>query len=359
MNPAKDSFLIGADGRPCFGLYRQPLSSLNLEDFRPYGAKDPTSLAKRWILRYRIKRWEYLGLCNDDLIFGIAVVRLGYMCNLFTYLFDRRSGRISEYELLTPGGSAARFTGTSLTGETGFESGKTKVRMISDPQTITVEGAIKGALSVNLSFQKIDEPLICLTRVGLKGFNYTHKEAGVPVRGTISHKGVSWDIQEEDSFGVRDNTLGYLARHTFWNWASGGGRDLEGNRIGFNLVQGVNETGFTENAFWVNGRLNKTDVVDFRYDDLDLLKPWKIESNDGRVRLRFLPAGKRSANTMPASWSADFISPSAGLKGPCRTGNGSVPCKRFPGLRRSTTPSGEGGFHFPDFWFFEIGPSGK
>ena len=27
------------------------------------------------------------------------------------------------------------------------------------------------------------------------------------------------------------------------------------------------------------------------------LRPWHIESNDGLVRLRFLPAGKRSANT--------------------------------------------------------------
>ena len=132
--------------------------------------------------------------------------------------------------------------------------------------------------------------------MGLNGFNYTHKEAGTPVRGTIRHKGVSWEIQEEQSFGVRDYTLGYLARQTFWNWASGGGMDKEGNRIGFNLVQGVNETGFTENAFWVNGRVVKTDVVDFRYDDLDLLKPWHIESNDGRVRLRFLPEGRRTAN---------------------------------------------------------------
>jgi hypothetical protein len=296
MNNEKESALIGVDGRPRFGIYGRPLASLNLEDFRPHGAKERVSLTRKWILNYRIKRWEYLGLCNNDLIFGIAVVRLGYMCNLFAYLFDRRNSRISQYDILTPGGGAAVFKGTSLTGEIHFKSGKTTVRMMSDPETITFEGSIKGELSVHLSFQKVEEPLICLTRVGLKGFNYTHKEAGLSVRGTIGHKDVSWGIEEEQSFGVRDYTLGYLARQTFWNWASGGGRDKEGNRIGFNLVQGVNETGFTENAFWVNGRLVKTDVVNFQYDDLDLLKPWKIESNDGRVRLRFLPAGKRSAN---------------------------------------------------------------
>jgi hypothetical protein len=261
MNTAKESALIGIDGRPRFGIYNKPLTSLNPEDFRPHGAKEPSSLTKSWILKYRIKRWEYLGVCNNDFIFGIAVVRLGYMCNLFAYLFDRPSGRISEYDILTPGGGAASFKGTSMTGEIHFERGKTKVRMISDPETITVQGSIKGELSVSLSFQKVEEPLVCLTRVGLKGFNYTHKEASLPVRGTIGHKDVSWDIHEEQSFGVHDYTLGYLARQTFWNWASGGGLDQEGRRIGFNLVQGVNETGFTENGFWVKGRLDRKSVV--------------------------------------------------------------------------------------------------
>ena len=321
MNTANESSLIGIDGRPRFGIYSGPLTSLNLDDFRPYGAKDGASSAKSRILKYRIKRWEYLGICNNDIIFGIAVVRLGYMCNLFAYLFDRRSARISEYDILTPGGGAAIFEGTSLTGEITFKSGKTAVRMTSDPETITVEGSIKGELSVSLSFRKYGQPLVCLTRVGLKGFNYTHKEAGIPVRGTIRHKGVSWDIQEEQSFGVRDYTLGYLARQTFWNWASGGGMDKEGNRIGFNLVQGVNETGFTENAFWVNGRLVKTDVVDFRYDDLDLLKPWHIESNDGRVRLRFLPEGKRSANIHAGLIVSKFHQPFGRFEGTLRDGD--------------------------------------
>jgi len=325
MKTANESSLIGIDGRPRFGIYCEPLTSLNLDDFRPYGSKDGASSAKSRILKYRIKRWEYLGICNNDIIFGMAVVRLGYMCNLFAYLFDRRSTRISEYDILTPGGDAAIFEGTSLTGGITFESGKTAVRMTSDPETITVEGSIKGELSVSLSFRKYGQPLVCLTRVGLKGFNYTHKEAGLPVRGTIRHKGVSWNIQKEQSFGIRDYTLGYLARQTFWNWASGGGMDKAGNRIGFNLVQGVNETGFTENAFWINGRVVKTDVVDFRYDDLDLLKPWHIESNDGRVRLRFLPEGRRSANIHAGLIVSKFHQPFGRFEG--TLGDGDQVCE--------------------------------
>jgi hypothetical protein len=177
MKSVKEDSLIGDDGRPNFGVYTTPLTSLDLDKLRLPGAADGDSWRKRWILKYRIKRWEYLGVCNDELIFGLAVVRLGYMCNLFAYLFDRQTGRTSEYNILTPGGGAANFKGTSLAGEIHFQNGKTSVGMISDPGTIALEGTIKGELSVRLSFQKYEEPLVCLTRVGLRGFNYTHKEA--------------------------------------------------------------------------------------------------------------------------------------------------------------------------------------
>jgi hypothetical protein len=321
MNAAEDSALIGIDGRPRFGTYREPLTSLNLNDYRPYGVKDGAFSDKSRKLKYRIKRWEYLGVCNKNIIFGIAVVQLGYMCNLFAYLFERSSAMISEYNILTLGGGAVILKGTSLTGEITFKHGKTSVHMRNDPETITVDGSIKGELSVSLSFHKCEEPLVCLTRVGLKGFNYTHKEAGIHVRGTICHKGVTWDFQEDQSYGVLDYTLGYLARQTFWNWASGGGIDKAGNRIGFNLVQGVNETGFTENAFWVNGCIVKTDVVNFQYDDLDLLKLWHVESNDGRVRLQFLPEGKRSANIDAGLIVSKFHQPFGRFEGTLRDGD--------------------------------------
>jgi hypothetical protein len=321
MAQITENTLIGADGRPRFDIYSTPLTSLNLEDFRPYGMKNGSSIAKNGILKYRIKHWEYLGICNTDIIFGIAIVRLGYMCNLFAYLFERQNARLSEFNVLTPGGNAAIFDGNSRIGSVTFNSGNTGVRMTSDPETITVSGSIQGALSINLSFDRNEDPLVCLTRVGLKGFNYTHKQAGIPVSGTIQHKGALWHIPKDQSVGVLDYTLGYLARHTFWNWASGGGLDMAGNRIGFNLVQGINETGFTENAFWINGRLVKTDSVDFRYDDLDLLKPWHIQSNDGRVSLRFFPEGKRSANINAGLVVSKFHQPFGRFEGVLRDGD--------------------------------------
>jgi hypothetical protein len=87
-----------------------------------------------------------------------------------------------------------------------------------------------------------------------------------------------------------------LKRQTFWNWASGGGTDINGRKIGFNFSQGVNETGFTENAFWIDGKMAKVDTVDFKYDDLNMLSEWKIASSDGKVNISFKPEGERAKN---------------------------------------------------------------
>ncbi|HET57923.1 MAG TPA: DUF2804 domain-containing protein [Deltaproteobacteria bacterium] len=313
--------LIDERGRPRFGIYSVPPSLFNLEDFRPYGSRGGNSLSKRLILAFRMKRWQYLGVCNDDIIFGVAVVRLGYLCNLFAYLFDRRTGTIDEYNIIRPGGKSAVFQGTSNSGTVAFTAGRSSLAIINGPATVSLKGTIGGKLSVDLGFERYAEPLVCLTRAGLKGFNYTHKEAGFAGSGKISSGEMSWNIDAGQSCGVFDYTLGYLSRHTFWNWAAGGGIDSQENRVGFNCVQGINETGFTENAFWINGRLFKVDVVHFRYDDGDFLKPWDIASNDGRVTIRFVPEGIRSANIQAGLFASRFSQPFGRFQGSLR-GNG-------------------------------------
>jgi len=296
MNIKEETKLIGPEGRPLYGIRSSPVESFNLSDFRIYGTDKKEGLLKGLITRFRIKRWQYLGVCNNEVIFGAAIVNLGYMTNMFTYIFDRRAGRMNQMEAILPFGKADLFTGSSRNGSASFKNRNTSLAFTNQPQNIHAKISAGGKLQAELNFFKSAEPLCCTTRVGLGGFNYTHKEAGIPAGGFISLDGKKWEICEKESSGVLDYTLGYLARNTFWNWASGGGFDVSGNRVGFNLVQGVNETGFTENVFWINGRMIKTDVVDFKYSDLDLLKPWEITSNDGRVNLLFYPEGERAAD---------------------------------------------------------------
>ncbi|RPJ17119.1 MAG: DUF2804 domain-containing protein [Desulfobacteraceae bacterium] len=315
MNPEEETRLIGLNGRPVFGIRKSTVLSFNLSDLRIYGKNKTDGILKRFITWFRIKRWQYLGVCNDKIIFGAAIVNLGYMTNMFCYIFDRKAGKIVQFDAITPSGKAGLFEGSFQNGSAIFKNGKASLSFINRPESVLAKISVKGKLDAELHFLKLTEPLCCTSRVGLDGFNYTHKEAGIPVTGNVTFRGSGYEIAENESSGVIDYTLGYLARHTFWNWASGGGFDEAGNRVGFNLVQGVNETGFTENAFWINGNMIKTDVIDFQYSDLNLLDKWRIVSNDGKINLSFYPEGERSADINTGLIASRFHQPFGRFEG--------------------------------------------
>ena len=86
---------------------------------------------------------------------------------------------------------------------------------------------------------------------GRGGYVWTRKQAGVPMRGTLSLDGRRIELDGE---GAIDDTAGYHARHTAWRWSAGVGRGVDGRRVAWNLVEGVNDApDGSERAIWVEG----------------------------------------------------------------------------------------------------------
>ena len=133
------------------------------------------------------------------------------------------------------------------------------------------------------------QPLVLCTPTGATGWTYTQKAAGLPLSGTIRCPLGTFDLAAEGVHAVTDFTAGYLRRETNWCWASISGRMPTGNTLGLNLSCGVNETRFTENCFWLDGRLEKVHSVAFEPPALPSGTTWRITSNDGKVDLRFQP----------------------------------------------------------------------
>lgn len=284
------SNLINADGRPAFGLHAEPLKELNISDFRPHGEKNKAVFSGH-------KRWIFLGVSNKDVIFGMAIVHLGYLANLFAYAFDRKQKKlICERDIIVPLGLGVDFTGSSSSGTVSFKSGAVFASIVINANMIKLDADLGSGFTANLVYSRVKDSLNLVTRNGLKGFNYTNKEAGLSVQGKVKAGDNEYVTDPAAASGGFDYTFGVLQRQTFWNWASGGGTDSSGRKTGFNFAQGVNETGFTENAFWVDEKMIKVDTVDFKYDDLNMLSAWNIKSNDGKVNLSFTPEGERVKN---------------------------------------------------------------
>ncbi len=320
MKFREDSYLIGKDGKPSFGIHKSPLSELNIDEFRPHGKPNISLFERGWINGLRIKRWEYLGVISDDMVFGTAVVNLGYLSNMFAYIFDRRDKIIKEYNINQLLAYNTIFKGSIVKGEIKFEAKDTFVRIDNSNDQIHFEASINNEFKANLMFNHNIEPLSIVTRSGFEGFNYTNKEAGISVSGSLQLNDKTYSIDPSNPSGVVDFTLGYPDRRTFWNWVSGGGYDKKGRKLGFNFSQGVNETGFTENAFWIEGKLFKTDIIDFQYDDLHLISPWNIISNDGKINLTFHPEGMRSSYLNIGLIASRFQQPFGRFTGEIREG---------------------------------------
>ncbi len=87
---------------------------------------------------------------------------------------------------------------------------------------------------------------------------WTRKFAPVAVSGTIDGSAFAAD-------GLVDESAGYHARRTSWQWSAGVGRGEGGERVAWNLVTGVHDGKPSENTVWVDGEERETGRVAFHH----------------------------------------------------------------------------------------------
>jgi hypothetical protein len=286
--------LIADNGLPHFGIFDDAVPRINVADYRALTPLErPLSGFKR---RMAHKQFEYLGVIADGLIFGCAMANLGYATAVFVYAFDTRSGKMQSQSIRVPFGFGVYNSDSPISGQSTFKSGKNKVRFWYDDHPrrkgLTVE--LSNGVSAQIEFNEHDanfQPMSLCTQAGRRGWVYAHKVAAVPVIGKIKCEFGEFDLAEINACGHHDFSSGFMRRETFWNWACISGK-LDDNRlVGLNVSSGVNETSYSENCAWLEGRLFPLGQARFGYNWDDTLQPWKVTTACGGVSLEFQPAG--------------------------------------------------------------------
>jgi hypothetical protein len=182
-----------------------------------------------------LKRWRYLGFYGPGLMLCAGDVRVGPLHQQFWAVAERGAPLRERTSL---GSAGVAFDGPRLT----VRSGDVFVDVTAD------EGA--GVETVHPS--------------GRQGYVWTRKQAGVPMRGTVALDGRRMELDGE---GAIDETAGYHQRRTSWRWSAGIGRAEDGERVAWNLVEGVNDRPRgSERAVWVEGRPSEPPPVRFAGD---------------------------------------------------------------------------------------------
>ena len=193
-----------------------------------------------------LKRWRYLGAYSPELMACVAEVAIGPL-------------RQSFWAIAEPGRPI--LTRTTL--------GAGGVRI--DGSHGRVED---GDVRIDLRFDE-DGGVESLHPSGRSGFVWTRKQAGIPVHGTVEAGGRRTEL---DCLGVIDDTAGYHERRTSWRWCAGVGRTIDGERVGWNLVTGVNDPPKgSERAIWIGG---------------EEFEPGPVEIADDLSRVRFVEGGE-------------------------------------------------------------------
>lgn len=310
--------LVNERGLVKWGIFDEPVGRINYEDYRletPMGFPLPPIFRK-----LLANQFHFIGIVGPEIILGIGIVDLKSASNGFFYLYDRETGAISETKKI-----ALPFSSTSIDPfpekpRSVFTEGDLFIEMRDD--SLIAKG--KG-LSLEISIdQKSTSPLRICTRAGYRGWVYTQKTSPMRIKGSIMHKNNQHDLSSPAYWALSDWTCGFMRSHTCWNWASTAFNLDDGRSLGLNLSCGVNETSYTENAFWINGIMSKVDMVDFEFDRDNLSLPWHIHSCDKKVDLIFRPEASRDEKINALLIATRFTQLFGTFEGTLRTDEGEL-----------------------------------
>ncbi|MCG8518296.1 MAG: DUF2804 domain-containing protein [Pseudomonadales bacterium] len=312
--------LIDDKGRVRTGVHKEPVQRINYLDYdlRSVMDRPRSALARRW----RFNQFQFVSAMGPDWLFGLAIVDLKLVSNAFYYLYDFRSGQMRECSRLQP---LARHTQIEPRPEDGvarFAGGGSRIEICpTDAGERRVSVSDRAGVQVDLTLSQDQNPLRLTCPAGYNGWVFTRKSAGLPVTGSITWDGVRYDCDARQR-GSIDWSCGYMRRETAWNWACLAGVLEDGRSLGLNLASGVNETGMTENALWLDGRCLKLDQARFDFQRPDPSAPWRVTTSDGRVDLRFEPAGVRQERLDAVVMASNFRQFSGTFEGWVRDDNG-------------------------------------
>ncbi len=319
--------LVNEKGLIQWGIYNEPVNRINYEDYpleTPLGFRYPAAL--RNVLA---NQFHFMGIVGPDIIAGIGVVDLKLVSNGFFYVFDRKTGKITESKQLSPLAASTLIEPFPEKPRSVFRGTDLTIEITRDTLKATGQGI---ALDITMD-RSGTRPLRICTRAGYRRWVYTQKTSPLSIKGSLTTADGKKELSSPAYRALSDWTCGFMRRETCWNWASTALTLADGRSLGLNLSCGVNETSFTENAFWINGGMTKVDTVDFRFDKDNLSLPWHIRSADGKVDLAFKPEATRGENINAVLIASRFTQLFGVFDGKLVTDSGEViPVNACPGF---------------------------
>ena len=215
-----------------------------------------------------LKRWRYVGVFGGEVMACFGVVRIGPLPQAFWAVLDS----------------------AGLRERTRFRTASVDLR----------DGAVRVAGVADLVVEPAGEVIEVTNAHGAQQI-WTRKTPA-RVRGTLAGR-------EVDLPALIDDSAGYHARVTEWEWAAGAGVSADGRDVRWNLVTGIHDgaTG-SERRVWVDGAAGEVGPVTFS-ESLD-----EVRFAEGGA-LRFKARAERARRDELLVFASDYRQPFGPVSG--------------------------------------------
>ena len=202
----------------------------------PIGSERPVDLDRMPVTldgRLR-KRWRYVGVFGTRLMLCAGVVQIGPALQTFWAVWDRERDALRE--------------------RTRLRRGRRYVSVL--PGAVEVrDGSVTASLRVGSGVP------VETASWHDGGWIWTRKQGAVHITGRVEINGEAIGV---DALGCVDESAGYHARETAWEWSAGVGATSDGRTVGWNLVTGLHDAEHaSERTLWLDGRPEEAPIVRF------------------------------------------------------------------------------------------------
>jgi len=248
------------NGQPQFGVFSK-VKQINYLDYHsPLISQKPLS---NWRKDLKANQFCFIQIIEPPFRVCFALATIKIATSAFVYIYNEQTKQLEVGEALQPVMRHSAFTGDHHQGKMVFSHAKLKLTLdfAASHIKITLDSQY---LALNASLQRQNSPLAICTPTGRRGWTFTQKEPLTAPNGEITIKAgtnMTADSQAQTIELTKttranlDWTLGYMRHETNWFWTCINSYLPDGRHFLLNLSMGVNETGMSENACWLDGEI--------------------------------------------------------------------------------------------------------
>lgn len=274
IKPAVLNELI-QNGQPIFGVFAH-VKNINYLDYHSHLISQKA--LSNWRKELKANQFCFIQIIQPPYRVCLALATIKLATSAFVYLYNEETKQLEVCEALQPLTHQTQLEGDCYQGQMVFIHSSLTLTLDFTPSQIEVALDSKH-ITLDATLQRQAAPLAVCTPTGRRGWTFTQKEPLTGISGCLlikSHSKFNIDAQakqihfSETTIANLDWTLGYMRHKTNWFWSCINSYLPDGRHFALNLAMGVNETGVSENACWLDGQIYYLPPVMFVRDGLKL-----------------------------------------------------------------------------------------